>query len=213
MVRFLQQAAIFSWGPLKYPICHLLSTKQQKKKKKELNIKQLKVRKVFWGVNRDQTKAKRRKYIILPLISWTETCLVTLSPHFVCQFVFKIFSPVENEWYLILIFIDQSFSSTEQAITAICVCFHSVCSMHWSQGAYSVYAMDQILWARAKLIPVCNPSGEIEVQAAADRSQRQWFKGQNQQHSSLGKDDADRHTLMGNSWSVCGVIQTKAFIS
>lgn len=27
--------------------------------------------------------------------------------------------------------------------------------------------------ARAKLIPVSNPSSEIEVQAAADRSQRQ----------------------------------------
>lgn len=66
--------------------------------------------------------------------------------------------------------------------------------------------------ARAESIPVCNPSGEMEAYVA-DGSQRQWFKGQKRRQSPLGKEDADRHAAMGNSYSVCGVIQRKAFTS
>lgn len=105
-------------------------------------------------------------------------------------------------------------------------CPFSPCSSHscgklWSREArLPLTFQDQILQPCAALIPISNPRGEIEAQVDADRSQRQWFKGQNQQHTPplhhrhpLGKDDADRHTLMGSSWSVCGVIQTRASVS
>lgn len=36
-----------------------------------------------------------------------------------------------------------------------------------------------------ELFPVCNPSSEMDSRVGADRSQRQWFKGQNQQQESL----------------------------
>lgn len=49
------------------------------------------------------------------------------------------------------------------------------------RGMYTSYVSDQILQLCATLIPFSNPRGEIEAQVDADRSQRQWFKGQNQQ--------------------------------
>lgn len=121
------------------------------------------------------------------------------------------------EWFLnifLLIICTRSVPDVERC--PCCLCMFLVCGMLWvavDQRRIQCLFYGPDIAARAKLIPVCNPSSEIEVQAAADRSQRQWFKGQNQQHSSLCKEDADRHTLMRNSWSVCGAIQTKAFIS
>lgn len=36
-----------------------------------------------------------------------------------------------------------------------------------------------------ELFPVCSPNSEMDSRVSADRSQRQWFKGQNQQQESL----------------------------
>lgn len=84
--------------------------------------------------------------------------------------------------------------------------FGSVC---WPQ-MHAVF-LHRMLYV--KLIPVCNPNSVIESQAGADSSQRQRFKGQNQQQEAILVKKTLTHIVMGNSWSVCGVVQSYALAS
>lgn len=81
-------------------------------------------------------------------------------------------------------------------------CFRSVC---WPQ--MHAVSLDRMLYV--KLIPVCNPNSEIESQVGADSSQRQRFKGQNQQQEAL----LVKKMWQGNSWSVCQVIWSHTLMS
>lgn len=86
----------------------------------------------------------------------------------------------EQKGYNMLIFTEknQSLSSTEKAITAMCVCsslhsFYSILLVAVVHRSIQCLSYGPDIAERTKLIPVCNPSSEIEVQSAADRSQRQ----------------------------------------
>lgn len=68
------------------------------------------------------------------------------------------------------------------------------------RGMYTSYVADQILRTCATLIPISNPRGEIEAQVDADRSQRQWFKGQNQQHTPPPQHTPVKTMLTGTPW-------------
>lgn len=63
-----------------------------------------------------------------------------------------------------------------------------------------------------ELFPVCNPSSEMDSRVGADRSQRQWFKGQNLQQESL----LVKKRLTDTSWwgnSVCGILRSLTVLS
>ncbi len=79
--------------------------------------------------------------------------------------------------YLMLIFTKTKALAQQNAITAVCVCVYvCVFFMHWVAvvlRSIQYLSYGPHIAERAKLIPVCNPSSEIEVQAAAARSQRQ----------------------------------------
>lgn len=103
-------------------------------------------------------------------------------------------------------FCDACVSDIDSRISHHRARFGSVC---WPQ-MHAVF-LHRMLYV--KLIPVCNPNSVIESQAGADSSQRQRFKGQNQQQEAILVKKTLTHIGMGNSWSVCGVVQSYALAS